>query len=88
MPRSADPSPQEQRRLVRRGRGLFLSLIRWLWGWTRWIGARFLALMVVLVLIFSEVLPKTYAILAPEDLATTRRVLAQMAANAERLNRE
>lgn len=26
--------------------------------------------------------------IAPEDLATTRRVLAQMAANAERLNRE
>jgi Mg2+/Co2+ transporter CorB len=26
--------------------------------------------MTVLVLIFSEVLPKTYAILAPEDLAS------------------
>ena len=59
MPRSADPSPQEQRRLVRRGGGLFLSLIRWLWGWTRWIGARFLALMVVLVLIFSFINPPT-----------------------------
>lgn len=59
MPRSADPSPQEQRRLVRRGGSLFLSLIRWLWGWTRWIGARFLALMVVLVLIFSFINPPT-----------------------------
>lgn len=59
MPRSAEPSPQDRQRPALRGRGALSSLLRWLWGWARWIGARLLALMVVLVFIFSFINPPT-----------------------------
>ena len=59
MPRSAEPSPQHRQRPALRGRGALSSLLRWLWGWARWIGARLLALMVVLVFIFSFINPPT-----------------------------
>lgn len=57
MPRnSADPS-QPPRRPARRG--VFRAPARWLWGWTRWIGTRLLALMFVLVFLFSFINPPT-----------------------------
>lgn len=33
--------------------------VRWVWGWTRWIGLRLLALMFVLVFVFSFINPPT-----------------------------
>lgn len=56
MPRSTNPG-QQDRRPARRG--VLRRLGGWLWGWTRWIGARLLALMVVLVLLFSFINPPT-----------------------------
>lgn len=56
MPRRAEPRPQDQRPARR---GALRRVLRWLWGWARWIGARLLALMVVLVLLFSFVNPPT-----------------------------
>lgn len=40
-------------------RSLLRGLLSWIWGWTRWLGLRLLALMVVLVLIFSLINPPT-----------------------------
>src|SRR5690606_18043090 len=47
-------APAPRRAAMRRWRPL-----RWLWSWLRWIGARLLALMVVLVLLFSFINPPT-----------------------------
>ncbi|WP_347266921.1 monofunctional biosynthetic peptidoglycan transglycosylase [Paracoccus sp. (in: a-proteobacteria)] len=47
-----EPPPGTHRRLPARA-GL------WLWGWTRWIGLRLLALMFVLVFLFSFINPPT-----------------------------
>lgn len=56
MPRRSeitlDEAPMSRRPLMR-------GLMLWLWGWVRWLGLRFLALMVVLVLIFSLINPPT-----------------------------
>ena len=57
MPRKSDDLTEMPKRSARRG--VFAAMMRWLWGWTRWICARLLALMVVLVLIFSFINPPT-----------------------------
>lgn len=56
MPRRAQSSQQRQRPAHR---GVLRRLTGWLWNWTRWIGARLLALMVMLVLLFSFINPPT-----------------------------
>ena len=38
---------------------LFRGLFAWLWGWVRWLGLRFAALMVGLVLFYSMINPPT-----------------------------
>lgn len=61
MPRHQDDLTETPQRPARRG--VFRALTRriWspIWGWTRWIGARLLALMFVLVLLFSFINPPT-----------------------------
>lgn len=56
MPRrrefTLDETPLPRRPLVQ-------GAVLWLWGWLRWLGLRFLGLMVVLVLIFSLINPPT-----------------------------
>lgn len=50
------PSPSEIPKRPRR-RGVFSTLFRWLWGWVRWLGLRLLALMFVMVFLFSFINP-------------------------------
>ena len=65
MPQSQDDPLEPPARPARRGvfggvfGGALRRLARWLWGWTRWIGARLLALMFVLVFLFSFINPPT-----------------------------
>lgn len=65
MPQSQDDPLEPPARPARRGvfggvfGGALRRLARWLWGWTRWIGARLLALMSVLVFLFSFINPPT-----------------------------
>lgn len=46
------PRPLRRRQPLRR-------LLRWTWGWARWLGLRLLALMFVLVFLFSFINPPT-----------------------------
>ena len=57
MPRKSDDLTEMPKRSARRG--VFAAMMRWLWGWTRWIGLRLLALMFVLVFLFSLINPPT-----------------------------
>ena len=66
MPRHADMPKSPQPRPARRG--MAVAALRWLWGWTRWIGVRLLALMFVLVFLFSFINPPTtWTIIAGES---------------------
>ena len=56
MPRNSNDLIQTPKRPARRG---VLRALRVLWGWTRWIGLRLLALMFVLVFLFSFINPPT-----------------------------
>lgn len=47
-----DEPPSPRRNLLR-------GLLSWLWGWVRWLGLRFLALMLVLVAIYALINPPT-----------------------------
>ncbi|WP_134679467.1 monofunctional biosynthetic peptidoglycan transglycosylase [Paracoccus ravus] len=61
MPRSSDSlagNPKRAAGNARRG-GPLRRLGLWLWAWARWLGLRFLALMFVLVFVFSFVNPPT-----------------------------
>ncbi|HRM75300.1 MAG TPA: transglycosylase domain-containing protein, partial [Paracoccus sp. (in: a-proteobacteria)] len=54
MPRNSNDLTQTPKRPARRG---VLRALRVLWGWIRWIGLRLLALMFVLVFLFSFINP-------------------------------
>ena len=56
MPRNSNDLTQTPERPARRG---VLRALRVLWGWIRWIGLRLLALMFVLVFLFSFINPPT-----------------------------
>ena len=56
MPRNSNDLTQTPKRPARRG---VLRALRVLWGWIRWIGLRLLALMFVLVFLFSFINPPT-----------------------------
>ncbi|KGJ05551.1 monofunctional biosynthetic peptidoglycan transglycosylase [Paracoccus halophilus] len=63
MPRSRDTSPPHSNRA---GRGVLHALLRRFGGWARWLGLRFLALMFLLVLLFSLINPPTSWTIATE----------------------
>lgn len=63
MPRRMDiidhPEAQPHPRPAKRRARPLRRLVLWLWSWVRWIGARLLALMFVLVFLFSFINPPT-----------------------------